>query len=103
MSRPASSPARLAVSDVRVRAVLAGLLLGTLAQALATQRPGDAFALAMALVMVAAGAASFVLHALAAAPARGGASGPMARVRVWLTALGLGVVAGMQGTALLGG
>ena len=103
MSRPTLlHRARHAAGDVRMRAALAGLLLGTLARAMAAQRPGEAFALAMALLMVASGAISFVLHALATVPARGAAP-RAARVRAWLLALGLGVVAGLQAPALVAG
>ena len=65
MPRLALRYAALAIASMRTRALLAGLLLGLLVQALAAQREGGGFALAMALVMVGSGSAAFVLHALA--------------------------------------
>ena len=101
MTRSALRFALLAFVDTRVRALLVGLLLGTLVHELAAQRPGDAFALAMAFVMVLAGSISFVLHALATGSVR--SATPTSRLRGWVLLLGLGLVAGVHGPALLGG
>ncbi len=101
MPRLALRYAVLAIANVHARALLAGLLLGTVVHALAAQRDGGDFALAMALLMVLSGGVAFVLHALAASGTRDSAAAVGTRVRGWTMLLGLGVVTGANGLALL--
>ena len=106
MPRLALRYAVLALANLQARALFAGLLLGMLVHALAAQREGGDFALAMALLMVGSGAVAFVLHALdATAAARAGAGAAAAlgaRVRGWTMLLGLGIVVGANGFSLIG-
>ena len=103
MPRLALRYAVLALANLQARALFAGLLLGMLVHALAAQREGGDFALAMALLMVGSGAVAFVLHALDATGTRDGSAAAVgARVRGWTMLLGLGVVVGANGFSLIG-
>lgn len=102
MPRLALRYAVLALANLQARALLVGLLLGTLVHALAAQRDGGDFALAMALVMVASGTVAFLLHALAATGLRDGVAAAGARLRGWTLLLGLGIVVAANGISLLG-
>jgi hypothetical protein len=87
--------AKFAIVNVHARALLAGAFLGTIANALATvpDRPG--YNLSMAVVMIVAGSASFVCHALheQAQGARITRAQKAASARMWLSMLGGGILA----------
>ncbi len=87
------------------RALLAGMLLGATVRALAAIPRPAGYGLAMALVMLAAGAASMVLHALheRGRDARWSRAERNAAVHRWLGLLGCGVLLAVHGLdALLG-
>ncbi len=85
------------------RALFAGMLLGATVRALAAVPRPTGYGLAMALVMLAAGAASMVLHALhdRQRDARWTAAQRHAAVYRWLGLLGLGVLLAVHGLNLL--
>lgn len=91
------SSARSPVDPSRVRALLVGAALGSVAWALSTAPEAGAYQLAMALIVIGFGSASFVAHALheRGVPLRKAA----AALRIWICALGSGVclaILGMQ-------
>jgi hypothetical protein len=88
--------AKFAIANVRARALVAGAFLGSIATALASVPERSTYNLSMAIVMIAAGSASFVLHALheqAASAAGAGKAQKAASVRLWVSMLGCGVLA----------
>lgn len=87
--------AKRAIANVRTRALIAGAFLGSIATALASTPERSAYNLSMAIVMIAAGSASFVLHALheQALDARATKPQKAASVRLWVSMLGCGVLA----------
>jgi hypothetical protein len=94
--------ARFAITNVRARAVLAGAFLGSIASALAAVPDRPMYNLSMAVVMIAAGAASFVLHALHEQSSdRRNRAEKAASVRMWVSMLGFGVVASIWASQLL--
>ncbi|MDP9045660.1 MAG: hypothetical protein M3O01_12735 [Pseudomonadota bacterium] len=97
MTRPAH---RSPVDPARLRALFFGAALGCVAWALSTGPNVGSYQLAMALVVIAAGSASFVAFALHARRATVRQAG--AALRVWICALGSGVclaILGMQWVA----
>jgi hypothetical protein len=95
--------ARFAIVNVRARALVSGALLGSVAAALASVPERPTYNLSMAVVMIAAGCASFVLHALheQAQAARSTRAQKAASVRLWVSMLGCGVVAAIWASRLL--
>ena len=92
--------ARLAITNVPVRALIAGALLGGIATALASVPDRPLYNLSMAIVMIAAGFASFVCHALHEQRIRSGTTKATA-VRLWLSLLGCGLTASIWASQLL--
>ncbi|HSI57916.1 MAG TPA: hypothetical protein VLA16_10175 [Ideonella sp.] len=89
--------AEWAFRNVRTRAVLFGAGLGWLTWGLSMVPERSAFSVAMALVMLVAGAVSFVLHALHELLGRGGLSrgARAAEVRLCTSLLGGGIAASL--------
>lgn len=85
--------ARFAFGNVCSRALLAGAVLGSIASALASVPERPLYNLSMAVVMIAAGFAAFVCHALH----ERGRNKPAAKsdtasaVRLWVSLLGCGL------------
>jgi hypothetical protein len=93
--------ARLAITDVRVRALIAGAVLGGIATALASVPDRPLYNLSMAIVMIAAGFASFVCHALHEQSIRPGKVDKATAVRLWVSLLGCGLAASIWASQLL--
>jgi hypothetical protein len=87
--------AKFAIGNVQARALVAGAFLGSIATALASVPERSAYNLSMAIVMIAAGSASFVLHALHEQSSDARATKPQqaASVRLWVSMLGCGMLA----------
>jgi uncharacterized membrane protein YeaQ/YmgE (transglycosylase-associated protein family) len=86
------------VGDVRFRAVMAGMVLGWVAWALSLVPTQPGYNTAMAVVVIGAGAASFVLQALHSRLqiARLRPAEIRAAVRLWVCLLGSAVVLSMH-------
>jgi hypothetical protein len=95
--------AKFAIVNVRARALVAGAFLGSVATALASVPERSTYNLSMAIVMIAAGSASFVLHALheQASDARATKPQKAASVRLWVSMLGCGILAAIWAGQLL--
>ncbi|MEO7335516.1 MAG: hypothetical protein ABIV63_02955 [Caldimonas sp.] len=97
--------ARLTLVNVRSRAVLFGLLFGWVASELSKVPERGTYNLAMAVVMIVAGSASFVLHALhlqrEAAPR--GWTVDRADVRHWICLIGSGVAVSLGAVQQISG
>ena len=95
--------ARFAIGNVCSRALLAGAVLGSIASALASVPERPLYNLSMAVVMVAAGFASFVCHALHERgrnkPAGNGDTA--SAVRLWVSLLGCGLAGSIWATQWL--
>jgi hypothetical protein len=98
------SPSEKAANPVdraRIRALFVGGVLGCVAWALSAAPGAGDYQLAMALIVILAGSASFVAHALheRGASVRQAA----AAMRVWICALGSGVCLSILGMQWLAG
>src|ERR1700744_5305396 len=95
--------AKFAIVNVRARALVSGPFLGSIATALASVPERPTYNLSMAVIMIAAGSASFVMHALheQAQEARASRKQKAASVRLWVSMLGCGVVAAIWASQLL--
>lgn len=90
---PASAPAP--ADRTRLRALLVGLALGALAWTMSKAPDAGDYQLAMALIMIASGSASFLAHAL---HERGLSLRRAAHaLRLWICALGSGLCLAMLG------
>jgi drug/metabolite transporter (DMT)-like permease len=100
-----SSPRRVPrlLADVRGRALLVGALLGVLAWVMSTQPERTHFQSVMAVLMVFAGGASFVLHALHAEESGGRRNrrDTFVRIRTWVCLLGAAVIGAIHLLELL--
>jgi len=81
--------ALLVLNTLSARALGVGLLLGALVWAMSRANQGSAFGMAMATLMVVAGALSFVLYAADARATPRRKTAPP--VTLWVSALGLGL------------
>jgi hypothetical protein len=93
-----STLAERLAGDTRIRALMWGLVLGWVAWALSLVSGPSGYNTVMACIVIAAGSASFVLHALHSRlqHARLGAAQRRAAVRLWVCLLGGSVALSMQ-------
>lgn len=90
--------AEWAIRNSHSRAVLVGTFLGWITWELSKMPERSGHNLAMALIVVTAGSASFVLHALHAQAARSNIRAERrTEVRVWVSLLGCGVALSING------